>query len=439
MHVFAVLSQQSRIVPIVSILLILGVNGTLSAQQPELGECVERPTVIQDGYYVDNLRWCVEGVVDAPDIEPMAFTALDVAPDGTLFATRPQTGEVMVIRDTNHDAFPDTLEPFASGMTQPNGLAYHDGMLYVAGGANIYRVDMAGNVDVVVDDLPTGTGFGTSGIVIGEDDHLYVGIGAPCESCVFDDPDRGVILSMALDGSDRQTVASGFRYPADLEFYRGELWALDSSPIEFDFNVNDELNLIEAGEWYGYPYCVGNALQIAESDTLSCDDDVLPRVQLGSNSTPTSLAAYPYDVLLGTKDTLIVVLSGDPTQSEFNGYKVVMINFDENNPPLGVTLLLPFRKASMRQAYEIYTDAGFRARHIVNLSEQGWGIYPQQPLAVAVSPEGWIYLSVTGAKIIALRPVHEMAPPETLYPSLVPMHPDYTPDARPPNWNAQGD
>lgn len=402
------------------------------AQQPELGDCVERPTVIQEGYYVDNLRWCVEGIVDAPDIEPMAFTAMDVAPDGTLFATRPLTGEVMVVRDTNGDFFPDTLESFADGMTLPNGLAYHDDFLYVSGATNIYRVDMDGTVEIVVDDLPAGTGFWTGGIVIGDDERLYVAIGAPCENCIFDDPERGAILSMDLDGGDRQTVATGFRNPADVEFFRGELWTLDTSPLEFDFNVNDELNLVEQGGWYGYPYCIGVDVQIAESDDVSCDDDVLPRVQLGSNSTPTSLAAFPYDVLLGTEDTMIVVLSGDPSQVEFNGYKVVMINFDENNQPIGVTLLLPFRKDSLHQAYEIYTDEGFRARHIINLSEQGWGIYPQQPLAVAVSPKGWIYLSVTGAKIIALRPVHEMiAPPESLYPDWVPMHPDYSPDKRP--------
>jgi|GEM_PF-423002 len=417
---------------IILVVLLFTTTTASHAQQPELGDCVERPTVIQDGFYVDNLRWCVEGIVDAPDIEPMAFTALEVAPDGTLFATRPLTGQVMVVSDTNDDLFPDTLESFADGMTLPNGLAYHDEMLYVAGGSHIYRVDMDGNVEIMVDDLPAGTGFWTGGIVIGGDNRLYVAIGAPCENCIYGAPDRGAILSMELDGSERQTIATGFRNPADVEFYRGELWTLDTTPREYEANTHDELNLVEAGGWYGFPYCIGVDIQIAESDEITCEDDVLPRIQFGSSSTPTSLAAFPYDVLDGTEDTLIVVLSGEPTQVEFNGYKVVMINFDENNQPLGVTLLMPFRKDSLRQAYEIYTDEGYRARHIINLSEQGWGIYPQQPLAVAVSPQGWIYLSLSGAQIIAMRPVHEMLePPEDLYPDWVPMNPNYSPDNRP--------
>jgi len=409
---------------------------TTYAQQPELGECIERPTVITEEFYVDNFRWCVEGIVDASDIEPMAFTAMEVAPDGALYATRPLTGQVMVVRDTNDDFFPDTLEPFADGLTLPNGLAYHDEMLYVSGGSHIYRIDTDGTVETIVDDLPSGNGFWTGGIDIGEDDRLYVAIGAPCEACIFDDRERGSILSMELDGSNRQIVATGFRNPSDVEFYRGELWTLDTSPRGYDANTHDELNLVEDGGWYGFPYCIGVDIQIAESETLTCDDDILPVVQFGSSSSPRSLAAFPYDVLLGTEDTLIVVLSGEPSQVEFNGYKVVMISFDENNQPLGVTLLLPFRKDSGRQAYEPYTDAGYRARHILNLSEQGWGIYPQQPLAVAVSPKGWIYLSLTGAQIIALRPVHEI-PSNYLYPTWTPMHPDYSPELRPPDDEAQ--
>lgn len=407
------------------------------AQQPELGDCVERSTVIQDGLYVDNLRWCVEGIVDDPTIEPMAFTALEVAPDGTLYATRPLAGKVMIIRDTNDDLFPDAMETFAEGLTLPNGLTYHDDLLYVAGGANLYTIDASGTVTTMVDDLPAGSGFWTGGITIGDDDRLYISIGAPCENCDYDDPQRGAILSMALDGSDRQTVATGFRNPADVEFYRGDLWTLDTSPREYDNHALDELNLVEAGGWYGFPKCLGNDTLNEDIESPTCDDVIQPRLIFGSNATPRSLASFPYDVLPGTKDTLIVVLAGEPTQVDFNGYKVVMVNFDEENKPLGLTLLIPFRKASQRQAFEEYDPIGYRARHIVSLSEQGWGIYPQQPLAVAVSPQGWIYLSITGGEIIALRPVHETARPyNELYPPWVPMHPDYMPKQ---NTEAQGD
>ena len=383
------------------------------AQQAELGKCSLRPRVIQGALFVDNRRWCVESVVDDPRIEPMAFTALEAAPDGTLYATRPLTGQIMAVRDTDGDDYPDTMETFAAGLTLPNGLAYHQGALYAAGGANIYRISDKGEKTQIAADLPSGGGFWTGGLAIGGDDRLYAAVGAPCDNCEFDEADRGAILSMALDGSDRQVVASGFRRPADVAFYRGQLWTLDSSPRQAQQGALDELNQVERGGWYGFPYCLGKDHINIPSDERGCAQSIQPRLLFGAGATPSSLAAYPYATLPGVEDTLIVALGGEPAQINFSGYKVVMIHFDENNQPLGVTLLLPYRYESLKPAFEPYDSDGYFSPHVITLSEQGWGIYPQQPLAVAVNSSGWIYISLTGGQIIALRPVHELPPDES--------------------------
>ncbi len=411
------------------------------AQQAELGKCSLRPRVIQRGLFVDNKLWCVENVVDDSQIEPMAFTALEVAPDGTLYATRPLTGQIMAIRDTDHDDLPDAMEIFASGLTLPNGLAYHQGALYVAGGPNIYRISDAGAVRKIAADLPSGTGFWTGGLAVGDDNRLYAAVGAPCENCEFDEPQRGAILGMALDGSDRQVVAFGFRQPADVSFYRGQLWTLDSSPRAIQHGALDELNLVEPGGWYGFPYCLGKDSINLPSDDIDCKQSIQPRLLFGSGATPTSLAAYPHATLPGTEDTLIVVLGGEPTQVDFVGYKVVMIHFDEDNQPLGVTLLIPYRYESLKQAFEPYRGDGYFSQHIITLSEQGWGIFPQQPLAVAVNSRGWIYISLTGGQIIALRPTHELPSDDDRYPIWTPQNPNYDPRAAPaiPTKEAQGD
>ena len=153
----------------------------LSAQEPGLGRCTKRPTAVHGELYVDNLRWCVESILHEPNIEALSFTALEIAPDGTLYATRPLSGAVMAIRDRDGDALPDTMETFAAGLTRPNGLAYYDNALYVSGGAHIYRITPAGAVDTIVDDLPSGTGFWTGGITIADDGRLYVAVGAPLQ------------------------------------------------------------------------------------------------------------------------------------------------------------------------------------------------------------------------------------------------------------------
>ena len=403
MPVPALLKQQVALCILLGSSLLGG-----QAQQAELGKCSLRPRVIQGALFVDNRRWCVESVVDDPQIEPMAFTALETAPDGTLYATRPLTGQIMAIRDTDGNDYPDTMETFAAGLTLPNGLAYHAGALYASGGADIYRISDTGETTRIAADLPSGSGFWTGGLAIGDDDRLYVAVGAPCDNCEFDEADRGAILSMALDGSDRQLVASGFRRPADLAFYRGQLWTLDSSPRQAKQGALDELNQVERGDWYGFPYCLGSDHINIPSDEIDCAQSIQPRLLFGAGATPSSLAAYPYATLPGTEDTLIVTLGGEPTQINFTGYKAVMIHFDENNQPLGVTLLLPYRYESLKPAFEPYDGNGYFSPHVITLSEQGWGIYPQQPLAVAVNARGWIYISLTGGQIIALRPVHEL-------------------------------
>ncbi|MCY4018316.1 MAG: PQQ-dependent sugar dehydrogenase [Chloroflexi bacterium] len=391
--------------------------------------CSERPRVITGALFVDYLRWCVESVIDDPDIEPFSFTALEVAPDGSLFATRPLAGQVMIIEDSDGDQLPDTMRTFAEGLNMPSGLAYHEGDLYVSSGSKIYRISAGGSVDTIVSDLPVGAGFPVSGLVVGEDERLYVAVGAPCDNCEFDEPERGAILSMTLDGADRQVIASGFRHPADVEFYRGKLWTLDSAPRSYQRGAVDEVNQVETGAWYGFPYCLGAATVNLASDQFDCIASAPPRVLFGAGARPSSLAAYPYDTLTGTADTLIVVLSGEPTQIDFVGYKVVMLNFDDHDQPLGATLLLPFRIESTRQAYVPYEGEGYFWRQYITLSELGWGIYPQQPLAVAVNSYGWIYISMTGGQIVALRPANETPPWEDFYPIWTPMHPDYDPSA----------
>lgn len=413
-------------------LLLLGAAGLTQAQRPELPRCGDRPTIIRGELFTDNRRWCAESVIHHPEIETYSFTALEAAPDGTLYATRPVSGQVMRIVDTDGDTLPDTMEHFVDGLTRPNGLAYHEGELYIAGGAHIYSAKAGGEVTTIVDDLPTGTGFWTGGLAIGPDERLIVALGAPCDNCRHDEPERGAIVSMDLDGGGRQTVASGFRYPADVALFRGQLWTLDSAPRQDQRNALDELNRVQSGAWYGFPHCLGADTLNLGAEASDCAAGIAPAMSFGSGAVPSSLAAYPFDPLPGTADTLIAVLSGDPSQTDIVGYKVIMITFDAEDQPLGATALIPYRLESKRAAYLPYRGEGLYWERFIHVNEIGFGFYPQQPLAVAVSPQGWIYISITGGRIIALRPRNREDIAAESYPLWTPMNPNFDPSALPP-------
>lgn len=399
-----------------------------AAQEIELPKCTSRPTVHLHFLYVDQVRWCVERVIEATHIEPYAFTALAVAADGSLFAARPLDGSVMRVYDSDGDLLPDAMETYVDGLNLPNGLAVHASALYVAGGAHIYRIDEGGAVQTLVDDLPAGAGFWTGGLAIGADERLYVAVGAPCNHCEYEDPERGAILSMNLDGSNRHVVASGFRQPADLAFYRGSLWTLDSAPLDMTGGV-DELNRVQEGGWYGFPDCIG--------DEANCADAQPPVMTFAAGAAPSSLVAYPHDTNLGSKDTLLLVLSGAPSVVDIVGYKVIMISFDETDKPLGAAVVAPYLWESGRQAWLPYHGDALHFRKFVHINERGFGFFPQQPLAIAVNEYGWIYISMTGGQIIALRPSNPPVRAEQYaggerYPIWTPFHPNYDPTAPAP-------
>jgi len=132
---------------------------------------------------------CLEEVINDPGAGQLAFTALAPAPDGTLYAARPLTGEVVALTDSDGDHLPDTPSVVAEGLTLPNGLAYHDGALYISGGSHIYRLH-GSQLETLVDDLPSGGGFWTGGIAVA--DRIYVARRA-CDFLRSRRPGRGAI------------------------------------------------------------------------------------------------------------------------------------------------------------------------------------------------------------------------------------------------------
>jgi glucose/arabinose dehydrogenase len=380
-------------------ILILGLSLVLWAglrpsptQAQLLPPCHERPTH-QDPPWVDGKLWCLERVYADPGAGELAFSALAVGDDGTLYAARPLDGEVYAFDHTDDDLLPDRPRLVVDGLTLPNGLAYHDGWLYISGGAHIYRWRDS-SLETLVDDLPAGaTGFWTGGIVIGDDERIYVATGAACDFCESADPERGAILSFALDGSDKQVIATGLRHPADLAFLNGELWTVDTARDGLAGEADlDELNRVVPGGNFGWPYCKADNLE--DMPGADCGTMQAPALRLPTHSRPIGLAAYESDTFPFIQNSLLVVLSGalnDPNPRAL-GLFVIPVGDNGNLQPLDI--LIPRQSGFYWSSPELALE---------RINHQGSGFWPRRPLDVAVSPEGWIYVSVSGGSILALR------------------------------------
>jgi glucose/arabinose dehydrogenase len=120
---------------------------------------------------------------------------LAVAPSGTVFVGAMRLGAkapyaIHALVDRNKDHKVDEVIPVATGLDTPNGVAFHNGALYVAEMTRIVRFD---NVEanlgrpqtpaVVIDKLPGNAQHGWKTIRFGPDGKLYVTICAPCNVC----------------------------------------------------------------------------------------------------------------------------------------------------------------------------------------------------------------------------------------------------------------
>ena len=360
----------------------------LQVNAQTLPPCMARDN-FRDPPWVNGLLYCLETVIQSADT--LAFTTLATAPDGTLYAARPLSGEVLAITDSDGDQLPDSSAVIVDGLTLPTGLTYHDGILYILASSNLYTwADDA--LTVLVDDVPLSASQWAGQIAVGPDDRLYVSVAAGCDFCQPAQPEYGAILSYALDGTDLQTVATGLRQAAGLAFLDDLLWATDSARTGLvDMPDLDELNRIAAGADYGWPACVGvnNQPDPEMGPTSDCSNATGPALTFPTGSTPLGIAAYTSTTLPDLTGTLLVTLNGSRNRPDLRGYLLAAVRVD-NGQPIGYEILIPYE--TRRETFTL-----------AEMNYRGSGFWPQRPIGVAVSPEGWVYIS-TGTEILALRP-----------------------------------
>lgn len=372
----------SLLLPVITVTFVSARDDAPTLEVP----CSRRETALSQPWVGQEIP-CLEQVIHDPSLGELAFTALAVSPENTLYAARPLAGQVLALDDTDGDYLPDTPRVVAEGLTQPNGLAYYDDALYISGGTRIYRW-RDGALETLVDDLPAGSGFWTGGIAVGEDERLYVATGAPCDFCAFSDEARGAVLSFDLNGDERQVVARGLRQPADLAFQNGALYVVDSARDGlFDTPDLDEINHVQPGAFFGFPYCVGRQ-NTPDLRGIDCENSIAPIVALPTASTPLGIASYTSETIPALTGNLLVALSGSYNEIELRGFALAAVTPEDGT----WHVIMPSNSAS----YNSFT--------VDQMSYRGSGVWPHRPFDVTVNAWGWVYISVGGGRILAFRP-----------------------------------
>lgn len=321
------------------LIICLAGFGVVSAQNP--APAAQAPAVPADLKVPEGFKVSVFAS-EVTNGRLMAFS-----PDGVLFVARQSKGDVVALPDGDKDGKADRMDIIVSGLVRPHSVAFHKGYLYIATNPAVLRVKYAkGKVEGAPEkfvDLPVSTtSHWTRTIGFGKDGRLYVAIGSSCNLCEEEDPRRTTIMVYNADGSGGRPFAKGLRNAIGFDWdpRTGVLWADDMGEDKLgEEKPADEINRIEDGKNYGWPYYIDNNVPNPNLEkpkgSLSASEAVPPAYSLPPHSSPIDLRFYTGNKFPAAwRGAMFVALHGSsPTsRKERIGYKVVRVIFKDGKP-----------------------------------------------------------------------------------------------------------
>lgn len=277
-----------------------------------------------------------------------AARAMALGAKGTLFVGsfgqltgQGNPGTVYAVRDTNADGKADQVVTIAKGLNQPNGVAFHNGSLYVAEMQRIVRYDgIEDRLTNPPEPVVVKDGFQPSGnhqwryLAFGPDNKLYMAVGAPCNICEPMDG-YGTIVRMNPDGSGYEVYVRGVRNSVGLAFHpgNGQLWFSDNGGDGLgDNRPSDEVNHVTAaGQHFGFPYChQGDIPDPKFGKEGVCNQYRAPEVKLGPHVAALGVMFYTGDMFPAEyKNELFVAQHGSWNRSNPLGYRIGLVHVHE--------------------------------------------------------------------------------------------------------------
>lgn len=269
---------------------------------------------------------------------------LEFTENGDLIASQPRDGKVLLLKaDSNNDGRSDNTEVLIENLKRPHGLELHEQWLYIAESNAIGRVKFnhkQGKLEGAYQQIITGLtddGNHWSKSIRIKDTYLYVSMGSTCNVCEEADERRATIMRFDLDGSNPIIYARGLRNSVGLDFapWDDSLYATDNGRdlLGDDYPVC-ELNKIEEGSFYGWPYI--NAFgdldpDFGEGKEALKETAVSPAFGFAAHNAPLGMrfirnATVPE----GFEKTALVALHGSWNRSKADGYKVLSLHWQDD-------------------------------------------------------------------------------------------------------------
>ncbi len=269
------------------------------------------------------------------------------APEDTLLVSIPSQGRVVALPDRDRNGTADRTVTVLDGLRRPHGLALRCDKgcrLYVAEetGVSAYVYDpvlMTAASPVRLAALPGDGGHVTRTLLLTNEQprRLLISVGSSCNVCEEEDWRRAKILAMPAEGGPMTVFASGLRNSVfmTLNPTRGEIWATEMGrDLLGDDIPPDEINIIQQGSHYGWPYCYGANVHDDRFDPRSrracrAPHTIPAKINVPAHSAPLGLAFFPDKGWPQEyRGDLLVAFHGSWNRSVPTGYKVVRYRRD---------------------------------------------------------------------------------------------------------------
>jgi glucose/arabinose dehydrogenase len=270
-----------------------------------------------------------------PDAREMAL-----GPNNTIFVGTRDEGKVYaVLQDPKSKKV--SVITIASDLNMPNGVAFHNNNLYVMDVDRLFIFENIMNhlsspkrVEIK-NVLPDKTHHGWRYIHFGPDNKLYVGVGAPCNNCLQEDPRFASIVRMNADGSNQEVYAHGVRNTVGFDWHpiSHQLWFTDNGRDFMGDNMPpDELNHVEKSkQHFGYPYCHGKNISDPEfGKNFPCTAFVAPDLELEPHAASLGMIFYKGNMFPKSyQNQILIAQHGSWNRSSKIGYDVIRIKMND--------------------------------------------------------------------------------------------------------------
>jgi glucose/arabinose dehydrogenase len=283
--------------------------------------------------------------------------SLALGDKGTVFVSNRNLSDVYAIVESGGKR---VVKKVLKGNKSPNGVAFHNGTLFVAERNRITRYDgIEDRLDnppepkVVIDNLDPSQqpGHFWKFLAVGPDRKLYFNIGAP-GNIVMPNYEQATINRVDPQTGVVETYARGVRNSVGFDWdpKTGDLWFTNHAR---DW-VNDDMphdtlhHAPKPGMNFGYPFChQGDFLDPDFGKGRSCSEFDAPAAKLGAHIAPMGMRFYtgrmfpaPY------ADSIFIAMHGSWNRSTKQGYGVMRATVDSR----GKVELKPFLEGFLTDA-----------------------------------------------------------------------------------------